>query len=447
MKQFKNVITSFFLGLTLVIAVIAGLLGFAVEPTRAAGPDNAYIVVQFGDNNAIVRPISFNAPISGLKALEMTGLRLVTSSAGAVCAIEGVGDSVANCFGTGFWAYSFWNGSTWESHSSGAGSTVVSDGAIELWAWSPAPSYASPASPGSGPQFVGAAKALDWLKTQQNTTNGSYGSDPNYSIEVLLALEANKLKGNEWGNPSLFSYIFGNSITFSKKHAGAAGKLAIGVTAEGSCWLREAKSPLDYYDAGTGKFSTGSLFHSWAMLGTHALSQTVPAKAVEYLQSLQKANGGWAWATTEGPDTNSTAVAIQALLVAGESVSATAVVSGLTYLDNAQINDDGGFPYDPNSSFGKTSDTNSTAYVIQALLAAGEVPTSTRWTTGGGATPLSYLLNRQLPDGSFEWQAGQGTDLVATQQAIPALLGKSFPLQQSELNVCPTTFLPVLLKN
>jgi hypothetical protein len=134
------------------VLLAAALLVLALLPApeiSADGPDEAHIVIQFGENDAIVRPISFAAPISGLAALEMTGLDVSISDTGfgpAVCAIEGEGDPAANCFGSGFWAYSFWNGSAWESYPVGAGSSVVNDGAIELWSWSPG--FVSLSSPG-----------------------------------------------------------------------------------------------------------------------------------------------------------------------------------------------------------------------------------------------------------------------------------------------------------
>jgi hypothetical protein len=149
-------------------------------------------------------------------------------------------------------------------------------------------------------------------------------------------------------------------------------------------------------------------------------------------------------------------------LAVGESVGSTAVVSGLNYLDNAQ-NNDGGFPYAPGvytNTLGAIlplpSDTNSTAYVIQSLLAAGQPLTDTRWTTTDGSNPLNYLLDRQLANGGLEYGTSSDgnqnqkpgiANLLVTQQAIPALLGQPFPLRQAALETCPNTFLPVILSN
>jgi hypothetical protein len=52
----------------------------------------------------------------------------------------------------------------------------------------------------------------------------------------------------------------------------------------------------------------------------------------------------------------------------------------------------------------------------------------------------------QLPDGSFEWQAGTGANQLATVQVIPALLGQAYPIAQRELEACPAALLPALRK-
>ena len=142
-------------------------------------------------------------------------------------------------------------------------------------------------------------------------------------------------------------------------------------------------------------------------------------------------------------DTNATALALQALVATGEPITASAVISGLAYLASVQ-NVDGGFPYVGGD--GAVSDVNSTAYVVQALLAAGEDPRGQRWTTANG-NPFGYLATMQLGDGSFEWQAGTGANLLATQQAIPALLGRPFPVQRQPLAACPGVYLPLVSQN
>lgn len=461
MKQLENIFSlkqqsksvsvagSITLGLSLITAMLLSLFSLPVEPTRAAGPDQAHIIVQSAEGDVIVRKINFTAPISGYTALQLTGLELITTSTAfglGICAIEGVGDPAGNCFTSGFWSSYYWNGLTWTTYLVGASDTVINNGAVELWSWQDnfIPLNLPPPLP-----ITAAANGLEWLQTQQSETNGGYGNASS-SVETLFALGANKLKATTWrrqaDSPSLAGYVLANGATLANTSVAGAGKLAIGLSAVDSCWPSGAKMPLDYYDSATGVFDQGSGFQAWAMLGTRALSQAVPAAAGQHLRDLAQANGGWEWAPGWGTDTNSTALAIQALIAAGEPVSSAAVISGVAYLDNAQ-NDDGGFPYDPDSVITTTSDANSTAYVVQALLAAGEVLTSARWTTISDQTPINYLLNLRLADGSFQWQAGLGPDQIATRQAIPALLGRPFPIRVRDVAPCAGVYLPSMTKN
>jgi hypothetical protein len=296
------------------------------------------------------------------------------------------------------------------------------------------------------PSLTAASAALEWLRPRQSNADGGYG-DPGSTVETLLAVAADGYDAAEWRrlaqSPSLGTYLSGRGAAYANSSAGAAGKLAVGLAAGDGCWPIGAMRPLDYYSSTTGIFgaSFGSGLQAWAILGTHALSQVVPASAIGVLKSAQQGDGGWEWSPGWGSDTNSTALAMQALIAAGEPTTAPAVISSLNFLDAAQ-NDDGGFPY----ASPDTSDVNSTAYVVQALLAAGQDPLSGAWVISG-SNPISYLLAMQLPDGSFEWQPGGGANESATRQAVPALLGQPFPLGVAALADCRVSYLPVILKN
>ena len=66
---------------------------------------------------------------------------------------------------------------------------------------------------------------------------------------------------------------------------------------------------------------------------------------------------------------------------------------------------------------------------------AGQDPSGAEWTVDGN-TPVSFLLSLQLPDGSFEWQPGLGADLLATAQAVPALLHSPYPVVARQVPSC-----------
>ena len=78
---------------------------------------------------------------------------------------------------------------------------------------------------------------------------------------------------------------------------------------------------------------------------------------------------------------------------------------------------------------------------MQALLAVGEDPYTGTWVISG-TNPISYLLQMQLEDGSFEWQPGFGANQSATQQVIPALLSRLFPVREVEPQSCAPMYLP-----
>jgi hypothetical protein len=418
----------------------------ATPQALAQEPNEATVIVQLNDYARVVRSVEFSTPVSGLTALQWSGLKVVytdTSFGPAICSIEDVGCPATDCFCNPdkYWGYNYWDGESWQGYSVGAGDSVISQtGAIEGWRWG---SFGDPIIGVSS--TLAAENALTWLRAGQVITNGGYGS-AGASIEMALAVAANGTPLTEWQqtptSPSLASYLTLNAATYTKAAAGAAGKTAVALTAGEACLPVGALTPQNYYSPTLSAYSAQSGPNSWAILGALALSETVPVEAVSQLQTSAQPDGGWEWAPGWGTDTNSTALAIQALIAAGEPVSASTVISGLAYLSVAQ-NEDGGFSYALGSEEG--SDTNSTAYVAQAIVAAGQDPAGVAWTISN-TTPISYLLTMQLTDGSFEWQPGSGANQLATTQAIPALLGRSYPMQQGELMACPALHLPTLTK-
>jgi hypothetical protein len=93
----------------------------------------------------------------------------------------------------------------------------------------------------------------------------------------------------------------------------------------------------------------------------------------------------------------------------------------LTFLSTLQA-PDGGYAY--GSADPLVADANSTALVLQALIAAGEDAAAREW----GNAPLA-LARFQTPDGGLRYMAtDEEPNLLATVQAIPALEGFSLPV-------------------
>ncbi len=102
---------------------------------------------------------------------------------------------------------------------------------------------------------------------------------------------------------------------------------------------------------------------------------------------------------------------------------------GVGFLTTGQDADAGWSLYPDTVVTPGVSDPDSTALVIQALLAIGDSPTATMFKKGL-ATPVSTLLSFQLasgPDaGAFYFPPAETADILATYQPVPALAGLPF---------------------
>ncbi len=274
--------------------------------------------------------------------------------------------------------------------------------------------------------------ALDWLPTQQGAEGGF--ANPGTTCDVVFALASAGHNPNTWRptplGPSVMDYLATNAAAYATGPA-QTGKLIVAVVAAGldptDFGGLDLLAHLRSFGNGAGAYGAGAMDQAWALLALRAAGQEVTEAERAALRSYQQANGGWEGAPGWGTDTNTTALAIQALLAAGEPRTSKAVQAARAHLLEQQ-NDDGGFPYTKPSPWGSDSDANSTAYVLQAILALGEDPTAEPWWRGAGYDPVAALLRFQAPSGAFEWQPGFGANLLATAQAIPALMGKTLPL-------------------
>lgn len=425
-----SVTTSAMTSATLALCLLAALLFGSSLAAKAQEDKQGDVIVQFDDHAQVVRSFTFTGAISGLDALALSGLDVVTTSTSfgpAVCSIAGVGCPSTDCFcsATKYWAYNYWDGAAWQGYPVGAGSSVISQtGVVEGWRWG---EFGTPQAP--APAALAAAAALDWLAARQVITDGGYGS-AGATVETMLAIGANGLAAGTWqaapGTPTLADAALGTVAAYTRGGAGASGKGIAGLVAAEMDLPPLTAQPSQAFSATLGVYSVQSGPNALALLGTLAQRQEPPPGAVAGLAAQVLPGGGWEWAPGWGADTNATALAVQALLAGGQPLTSTVIAAALAYLHGAQ-NGDGGFAYSVAGSTPGTSDANSTAYVVQALVAAGQDVRSAAWQVGGRG-PIDYLLSLQAPDGSFAWQAGQGTNLLATQQVIPALLARTQPI-------------------
>jgi hypothetical protein len=104
--------------------------------------NRAALVVRYPDGHVDKRCVTFTElAISGEELLWDSGLDVVISTEGAVCAIGGHGCPADDCFChcTGqpceYWAYYHWQNGAWRYSDVGAGWFQVTDGALEGWSW------------------------------------------------------------------------------------------------------------------------------------------------------------------------------------------------------------------------------------------------------------------------------------------------------------------------
>lgn len=406
--------------------------GMTQVHAAAAATSTADVVVQFGNGEVVVKRISFEGTISGLEALRKTGLTLVEKDT-AVCRIGDTGCGASEeCFcacpspytSCLFWQYQQWDGKAWiMPEDKGAAGTTVSNGAVEGWTW-------GRTLPAVAPARLGAEAGLQWLLPQQATDGGFASGNVGLTIDSLLAnraLGGDAATTRRTGGASLLDAVRSKAPAYAAQGAAAVGKLALAAAAadldpRSFGGLNLVISTTATLNQSTGAYGSTNWDQAYAMLGLRAAGETVPASAVTLLKSRANSDGSWPYASPDTGDVDSTGLMVQALVAAGVPASDTAITKALTYLDNAQ-NNDGGFPYQPASNGSDASNVNSTALAVQGILAAGADPLATRWKPST-ATAVDYMLAQQLPNGAFTY-SGQAS-LLATQQAIPALAGRTF---------------------
>jgi hypothetical protein len=153
----------------------------------------------------------------------------------------------------------------------------------------------------------------------------------------------------------------------------------------------------------------------WTMLARRQAGLAAPRALVQVLLHRQSRSGGWGWAKGIAPDSNDTAAALEALRAAG--VSGAPIRRGLDYLRKLR-NGDGGFALVRT----RESDAQSTAWAIQAFLAAGMQPP---------AGAYAYLSRLRRADGSYRYSKRYAvTPVWVTAQVLPAIARAAFPLRR-----------------
>ncbi|HLE23901.1 MAG TPA: prenyltransferase/squalene oxidase repeat-containing protein [Anaerolineales bacterium] len=280
--------------------------------------------------------------------------------------------------------------------------------------------------PASAASSENVASALAWLRATQLADGGfssgfSDGSDIGATADAVVAI------ASAGGAPAQWRAADVSPIDFLEAHVagitapGLAAKVALALIAAGEDPAAFGEVDLTAviaggFDPAAGFYGGGPYDSALAILALSQATGEVRPEAVAGLLSARQPDGSYAFDGTMAPgsgDSNTTALAVQALLIAG---SGEDVIPSLTYFRETQ-NVDGGWTYQKPSAYGEATDSNSTALVIQALLAAGQ--DLAQW-----GDPMAALVALQQPSGALAFNADTpGDNALSTLQAIPALAG------------------------
>jgi hypothetical protein len=234
---------------------------------------------------------------------------------------------------------------------------------------------------------------------QGQSQSGAWGGDPALTSWAVLGLRAA-------GAPAPGSLDFLRTQETALKTSNDVALVALAEQALGAD-TTSLRARLKVAPSGQIGETLNSTF--WGVL---ALGRASPATK-RFLLAHQAASGGFAWYLNGKPDSNDTAAGLEAFRVAG--IRGAPVTRAVRYLRTFQ-NRDGGFEL----TEGRGSDTQSTAWAIQGLVAAKQAPPRNAFV---------YLARMKRDDGSYRYSARYVTTPVwVTSQVLAALAKKPFPI-------------------
>jgi len=310
---------------------------------------------------------------------------------------------------------------------------------------------------------LAALKALEWLKTQQDTDGGFGNGGITADAVYAIARCGQDPDGPEWTQTdngqerSALDALEEQTLDYIESAPGdqPAGELAKVIRAVqaakevGVGWADPANFAgrnlvnelLATYVPVTGRYHPSKLFsHDLAILALAEVGETIPPEAVTEIETDQNNDGGWSWAWDGASDVDSTGLTMQALTAGAGPSSPTVFANAADYLQDLQFAD-GGFP---DLATRTETNCNSTALAIEGLLAIGTYRDEPLvFSTGGGGVAsswdaiLAFQEQSGQESGSFAFSSSwPGSRLMATLDAIPALVSTYYPVYQplSETN-------------
>ena len=266
-------------------------------------------------------------------------------------------------------------------------------------------------------------KALNFLKNQQ-LEEGSIGGFAVSSWAAMTISTADK-DAHDWGN--LVNYLKDKSYLLDPYKATDWERQTLAIVAcdenprdfNGIDFITKIESFYDGVQIGDNANLYDDFFGVLALIsGGVDKDKSIIQNVISYIKGKQNNNGGWG-------DVDSTSVAVMILIIAGENPDSEIINDALSFIRSTQT-DSGGF-----QAWG-TTNAASTSWAVDAVVAAGQDPTSVEWEKNGNS-PVDFLLSLQQSDGSFNWAIGQSMNPEwMTSYVIPALLGKPYPVKIRE---------------
>jgi hypothetical protein len=256
-------------------------------------------------------------------------------------------------------------------------------------------------------------------------------SEPGATADAIVALAAAGGSIDRSGDvlAAALDFLESSSGDYAETQAGAA-KTILAVHAAGGEPGNFGNEDLvgllqDRADPDTGTYDEQLFIHATALLAIGASGEAPVDGAVDAVVERQTEDGSWAFSGETEPgtgDTNTTAMAIQAL-VALDVEAEDAIDTALDYLSDAQL-EDGSVVYSVGAEDPPVGDSNSTALALQAMLAAGPDAESDQVQSATDA-----LVAFQNDSGALGYRADMPEDnALSTAQGIPAMLHLTLPV-------------------
>jgi energy-coupling factor transport system substrate-specific component len=272
----------------------------------------------------------------------------------------------------------------------------------------------------------GVSHAADWLQSVQNG-DGGFGSSPDDDSGAditgwaMLGLEAtgrNPLDVTRGGKTPV------DFLRANVNDLKSPGDLARTIVALGGAGVDPRQfagtnlvSQLLAKRRNNGSYEGWPNSTAFAVIALRAAGATGSLEqSLAWLQKVQNDDGGWGDVPGSPSTADGTGAVMQAL-----SSDSKAVHRGISYLRQAQ-RPGGGFPLGGNGSV----NTQSTAWAIQGILAAGGNPDSYR---RGGASAPDYLAAQQASDGHYRYaKSSDQTPIWVTAEVLVAAADKYLPI-------------------